>query len=144
MMAVDHTRVVLMAGPLYEFAQDPIFHQERVGNMLILSLVENPADVNYRNLQRDYNEIYRDLLQPEIQFLMFDLSRCDYLDSIVIGMLIAFTHRLRERDGNAVLVGVTPKVEGLIRRLMLLQPDDKRAMWMSYPTREAALAALPW
>jgi hypothetical protein len=133
-----------MSGQLYRAGDEPVFQQQRTGNVLGLSLVENPGDVRYRSLQHEYNCIYRDLLDSGVEHLLFDLSRCRQMDTVIVGMLVAFTHRVRSRDGNAVLVGVTPEVSDMIQRLMLLQPDFKRASWMSFPTQETALAALPW
>ena len=79
----------------------------------------------------------------DITHLLLDLHRCRILDSITIGMLVSLTSRCRDNGGQSVMCGVSDDVNGMLARLMLLQPDSKRAMWETYAPHEEAEAALP-
>ena len=57
-------------------------------------------------------------------------------------MLVSLTNRCRQNGGDSVMSGVSEDVNGMLARLMLLQPDGKCAMWESYETRDEAAAAL--
>ena len=61
------------------------------------------------------------LLESGARELVVDLTKVDYLDSTALGVLIGGLKRLRERDGNMVLVCPSPR----IRRVFEITGLDK-------------------
>jgi hypothetical protein len=120
-----------------------IFEQSQQDGILTLTLIKDPTGANYGSKQHEYNRLYKMLDDDDdITHLLFDLHRCRILDSVTIGMLVSLTNRCRQNGGDSVMSGVSEDVNGMLARLMLLQPDGKRAMWESYETRDEAAAAL--
>jgi len=121
---------------------EPIFHQEKSGSILILTMTEDPAAANYASKQHEYNRFFQMLDTDDVTHLVFDLHRCRILDSVTIGILVSLTGRCRDQGHDSVLSGVSEDVAGMLSRLMLLQHDKQRTMWQTYSTREEAIAAL--
>jgi hypothetical protein len=121
---------------------EPIFEPSRQDGIFTLTVVEDPTGANYGSKQHEYNRLYKMLDDDDITHLLLDLHRCRILDSVTIGMLVSLTGRCRDNGGNTAMCGVSDDVNGMLARLMLLQPDNKRAMWQTYATREDARAAL--
>lgn len=61
------------------------------------------------------------LLEGGARALIVDLTKVEYLDSTALGVLIGGLKRLRERDGNVVLVCPSPR----IRRVFEITGLDK-------------------
>lgn len=61
------------------------------------------------------------LLESGANELVVDLTKVDYLDSTALGVLIGGLKRMRERDGNMVLVCPSPR----IRRVFEITGLDK-------------------
>ncbi|MBI1311586.1 STAS domain-containing protein [bacterium] len=121
---------------------EPIFEIEESDRVLILKMVEDPSASNYRSRQFEYNRLQKQIGDNDIQYLVFDLSLCRFLDSITVGILISLTTAVRNRNGDAVMVGANPDVSDLLCRLMLIEPEGRRAVWTSYPSRRHAIEAL--
>ena len=121
---------------------EPIFQQQTTGDVLVLTVVEDPTYANYASKQNEYNQLYRSLSEATRTHLLFDLHRCRILDSVTIGILVSLTNVCRSGGGESAMSGVSEDGNGMLARLMLLQPDNKRAMWQSFETQEDALAAL--
>ncbi|MFP6762432.1 MAG: STAS domain-containing protein [Planctomycetaceae bacterium] len=121
---------------------EPIFQQEKLNDILILTMIEDPAAANYASKQHEYNRLFQLLDSSEVSHLLFDLHRCRILDSVTIGILVPLTGRCRDNGHNVVLSGLTEDVNGMLARLMLLQHDKQRTMWQTYATREEAVVAL--
>lgn len=121
---------------------EPVFGQHRQDGILTLTLVVDPTESKYSSKQHEYNRLYKMLDEDDVKHLLLDLHRCRILDSVTIGMLVSLTTRCRNNGGESVLCGVSDDVNGMLARLMLLQPDNKRAMWQTYVTREEAASVL--
>lgn len=121
---------------------EPIFDQKKQDGIFTLTLVEDPTGANYRSKQHEYNRLYLMLDDEDVTHLLLDLHRCEILDSVTIGMLVSLTSRCRSNGGESVMCGVSENVNGMLARLMLLQPDSKRAMWQTLATLEEATAVL--
>lgn len=61
------------------------------------------------------------LLESGAKELIVDLTKVDYLDSTALGVLIGGLKRMRERDGNMVLICPSPR----IRRVFEITGLDK-------------------
>ena len=123
---------------------EPVFSVEQVDDNLILTMIPDIRSSSYQSRQHEYNRLYRTLGEDGVRYVTFDLTHCILLDSVMVGVLVNLTQRIRNRDGNAILVGMSANIREMLERLMLLQPDNKRAMWPTYATRQEADAAYPW
>ncbi len=61
------------------------------------------------------------MLEGGARELVVDLAKVDYLDSTALGVLIGGLKRMRERDGNMVLICPSPR----IRRVFEITGLDK-------------------
>ena len=120
----------------------PIFGVEVVDNVFVLKIVSDPTLVNYVSRQHEYNRLYKQFDDATGNHLLFDLSDCIMLDSVTIGIMVSLTRRVRENEGDAIIVAVVPNLNKMLARLMLLQPDNKQATWQTYSTRDEGLALL--
>ncbi len=121
---------------------EPIFDLEQSDRVLILTMVEDPSAANYRSRQFEYNRLQKRIGDDGLRYLVFDLSQCRFLDSITVGILISLTTTVRRTGGNAAMVGTNPDISKLLSRLMLIEPEEKRAIWTSYPSRRHAIESL--
>ncbi len=124
------------------FGDEPIFEIEDVSGILVLAMVEDPSTANYQSRQFESNRVQRLIYEGEARSLVFDMELCTFLDSITVEILIALTTSVRRSGGDAVMAGMTYEVAELLGRLMVLQPDAKRALWNNFPSRRHAIEAL--
>ena len=121
---------------------EPIFDVEESDRVLILTMVEDPSAANYRSRQFEYNRLQKQISDHGLKYVVFDLSKCGFLDSITVGILISLTTAVRNTGGDAAMVGTNPDISDLLARLMLIEPEQKRAIWVSYPSRRHAIESL--
>ena len=121
---------------------EPIFDVEESDRVLILTMVEDPSAANYRSRQFEYNRLQKRISDHSLRYVVFDLSKCGFLDSITVGILISLTTAVRNIGGDAAMVGTNPDISDLLARLMLIEPEEKRAIWVSYPSRRHAIESL--
>ena len=76
------------------------------------------------------------ILEGGAKELVVDLAKVDYLDSTALGVLIGGLKRMRERDGNMVLVCPSPR----IRRVFEITGLDK--IFDIYNTEDEARAVM--
>ena len=76
------------------------------------------------------------VLESGAKELVVDLTKVDYLDSTALGVLIGGLKRMREVDGNMILVCPSPR----IRRVFEITGLDK--IFLIYNTQEEAQGAL--
>ena len=113
-------------------------------SILVLTLQQDTRDSDYQLLQIEYNRIVQQVQAVEGTCVIFDLSRCCFIDSITVGVLVQVTKAARESGGDAVVAGATQDVATSLYNLMLLQPDNKKAIWYNYDSRFDAITSLPW
>ena len=121
---------------------EPIFDVEESDRVLILTMVEDPSAANYRSRQFEYNRLQKQISDHGLKYVVFDLSKCGFLDSITVGILISLTTAVRKTGGDAAMVGTNPDISDLLARLLLIEPEEKRAIWVSYPSRRHAIESL--
>ncbi len=133
-----------MSTVAFEGMDEPVFEVEETAEMVILRAAANPIKPKYESRHKEYNRLRRDYAEKKPKFIVFDLSRCRVLDSIMIGTMVALTHAARDRDRNAVIVGCSDDIVALLGRLMLLEHKTRRALWAIFDTFEDAYAEYPW
>ncbi|MHC4876738.1 MAG: STAS domain-containing protein [Planctomycetota bacterium] len=139
---INGGREFLMSNLYSTYGDEPIFEIEEVSGILVLTMVEDPSSANYQSRQFESNRVRKQISDAGTRFLVFDLEHCTFLDSVTVGILIALTTSVRQIAGDAVMAAVSQDVAELLGRLMLLQPDEKRAMWTSFPSRRHAIEAI--
>jgi anti-anti-sigma regulatory factor len=141
-MFTEYRRKSVVSGLNADQQDDTIFEVETVGDVVVLQVVSDPSVVNYVTRQHEYNELYKMFREQPEKNLIFDLTGCVMMDSVTIGIMVALTKLVRTNDAESILVGVSNEINEILGRLMLLQPDGKRAMWQSYMTRDDGIALL--
>ena len=91
---------------------EPIFQQETLGDVLVLSVIEDPTTANYASKQNEYNRLYRMLSEASRTHLLFDLHCCRILDSVTIGILVSLTNVCRSGGGESAISGLSEDVNG--------------------------------
>lgn len=85
-----------------------------------LSLIELEGEVDVYTAPQLKQQMIN-LLESGAKEMIVDLSKVDYLDSTALGVLIGGLKRMREMDGNMVLVCPSPR----IRRMFEITGLDK-------------------
>jgi hypothetical protein len=127
-----------------EAVQESVFRAEPSADLVILRAAVDPMKPSYEARHKEYNSLRREFSEREPRHIVFDLSECLIMDSVMIGTMVALTHAARDRGCNAVLVGPSDELTAILGRLMLLEAKNKRAMWAAYDTLRDALADYPW
>lgn len=120
---------------------EPVFKRETVGSALVLTIQREFKHRDYVTFQHEYNDVFAQL-DSGFSSLLFDMRECRHLESVLIGMLVSLTLRIRDLGGDAAMCGLSGNVLESLDALMLLQPGNKRAAWRQFPDRESALAWL--
>ncbi len=131
-----------MSGVYSVRGDEPIFEIEQVSEVLILSLIPDPAASNYRSKQFEYNRLMKLIGESETGHLLFDFGVCQKLDSVSMGIVIALTLRMRQQGGNAAICRCSDEISKAVGRLNATEPMGQRTEWTHYPTRRHAVEAL--
>lgn len=131
-----------MTGVYSVRGDEPIFEVEHVSEVLVLSLIADPAAANYRSKQFEYNRLMKVVGEPETRHVLFDFTSCRKLDSVSMGIVIALTLRMRELGGDAAICCCNDKIATTVARLNATEPMGQRSEWNHFPTRRHAVEAL--
>jgi hypothetical protein len=123
------------------FQHPQVFDTEVVGSTLVLTYRTAFQHRAYASLQHEYNTVFA-LLGESVNSLLFDMVDAPPLDSVVLGMLVGLTHRIRDLNGDAAMCGLSVNAIESLQSLMLLQDKAKRARWHQFPDRNSALLGL--
>lgn len=131
-----------MTGVYSVRGDEPIFEIEHVSEVLVLSLIANPAAANYRSKQFEYNRLMKVVGEPKTRHVLFDFASCRKLDSVSMGIVIALTLRIRELGGDAAICCCNDEISATVARLNATEPMGQRSEWTHFPTRRHAVEAL--
>ncbi|HCO26026.1 STAS domain-containing protein [Gimesia maris] len=90
----------------------------------------------YSNVQTESNKVLRLFDAPEIKNVIIDLSKVDYLDSIIIGSIIRLLQRARQTGGQAVFCNACENMQNILKCIKV------GSLWPLYETREDAVTAI--
>jgi anti-anti-sigma regulatory factor len=121
-------------------ARSQILRREILRSTLVLTIQRGFRHRDYAALQHEYNRAFRQL--GGVSSLLFDMSQSPRLESVVVEMMVALTHRIRDVDGDAVMCCLDSKSAVSLQSLMMLQPRNKTARWQQFRHRDSALAWL--
>lgn len=131
-----------MTGVYSVRGDEPIFEVEHVSEVLVLSVIANPAAANYRSKQFEYNRLMKVVGEPKTRHVLFDFTSCRKLDSVSMGIVIALTLRIRELGGDAAICCCNDEISATVARLNATEPMGQRSEWTHFPTRRHAVEAL--
>ncbi|MCA9018046.1 MAG: STAS domain-containing protein, partial [Planctomycetaceae bacterium] len=94
------------------------------------------AIIRLSNVQVESNKVLRLFDAPDVKNVIIDLSRVDYLDSIIIGAIIRLLQRARQTGGQAVFCSACDNMQNILKCIKV------GTLWPLYDSREDALAAL--
>jgi anti-anti-sigma factor len=112
---------------------DSIYTIDKQGNAVILTLILDNITM-YQN--EELQKAFTDLLDKGSKNIVLDLSKTDYMSSIVLASLVFMIKRAKEAGGNLVICGVREKV----RKVLALTNLDK--VFDIFENSEKAVARL--
>lgn len=113
-----------------------IFDVELVTPNLVVVPLGSTLQFQYSNVQVEANKVLRLFDSPDIKNVVIDLSRVDYLDSIIIGSLIRLLQRARQTGGQAVFCNACENMQNILKCIKI------GTLWPLFESREEALAAV--
>lgn len=131
-----------MTGVYAVRGDEPIFVLEKLSDVLVLKLVEDPALSNYRSKQFEYNRLMKLVGEPGTAALLFDFGDCVNIDSVTMGIVIGLTLRMNESGGQSAMCRCSDELKVAVARLNVSAPFGKCAAWTHYPTRRHAIEDL--
>lgn len=73
----------------------------------------------YSNVQTESNNLLRLFKSPEIKNVIIDLSKVDYLDSIIINSIIRLLQHARQTGGQAVFCNACDNMQNILQSIKL-------------------------
>tara|TARA_R110000868_G_scaffold149766_1_gene372430 strand:- start:130442 stop:130813 length:372 start_codon:yes stop_codon:yes gene_type:complete len=73
----------------------------------------------YSNVQTESNNLFRLFQSPEIKNVIIDLSKVDYLDSIIINSIIRLLQHARQTGGQSVFCNACDNMQNILQSIKL-------------------------
>jgi anti-anti-sigma factor len=124
---------------LSEVVHQSLFRVHRQKDAMVLELAGDFRRCGYTQKQQEYNRLMRQIEQLSSPRVVFDLSSCEFLDSVTVGVLIGLTKQAVRCGGNTGLAGVSPLVREMLARLLLLEPAHRQLRWVTYADVDEAV-----
>mgnify|MGYP000250563203 CR=1 FL=1 len=127
---------------LSEVVRNSLFrcHQQR--DAIVLELDGDFRRCSYVQKQEDYNRMMQKLDNVSAPRVVFDLSQCQRLDSVTVGILIGLTRHAVRRGGQTGLVGVASATRISLDQLLLLEPRHRQLQWDIYDDVGSAVQSM--
>ena len=123
--------------------QDPQFLScESVGHVLVVKPAADPRSFGEESKQHEYNSVMRKIGTSDGCGLLIDLSDCEMLDSVTVGIFIQLSREVVRCGGRTVMCGASSGVRDTLARLMLLEPEHRVFAWRQFTTAVCAMAEL--
>jgi anti-anti-sigma factor len=116
------------------WGRQKIFPYDREGSVVIVKPTGDSLSVQERQLKKEIDAIHAVIDQDDCQHLVVDLSAASYFGSMVIGAVMAFCGKIKNKNGKAALCSASQGVHDSIQIMRL----DSVVPY--YPTRQEALA----
>lgn len=87
----------------------------------------------YSNVQIESNKILSLLNSPEIKNVIIDLTKVDYLDSIIISSMIRLLQHARQTGGQAIFCNACENMQKILKNIKL------GTLWPLFESREDAI-----
>lgn len=91
-----------------------IFEIKQTPPNLIVVPQGSTIEFQYSNVQVESNKVLRLFDNPETKNVIIDLSKVDYLDSILIGAIIRLLQRAKQSGGQAVFCNASENMQNIL------------------------------
>ena len=115
---------------------------ESVGQVLVVKPAAEPRSFSDESKQHEYNFVMRMIGLNGGWGLLIDLSDCEMLDSVTVGILIQLSREVVRFGGRTVMCGASSAIRETLARLMLLEPEHRVFAWRQFTTAVCAMAEL--
>lgn len=141
--ADDLMRKSQPGGDMTNSLQDQWFlSSESFGNVLVVKPTADPRSISDGSKQQAYNSVMRKIGRNEGQGLLIDLSHCEMLDSLTVGIFIQLSREVVRLGGETAMCGASSAIRDTLARLMLLEPNHRIFAWRQFTTVTCAMAEL--
>lgn len=113
-----------------------VFEVELSSPNLIVIPLGSTLQFHYSNVQVESNKVLRLFNSPEIKNVIIDLSKVDYLDSVIINSIIRYLQQARQTGGQAVCSNASENMQNILECIRL------RTLWPLFDTREEAIDSI--
>lgn len=113
-----------------------VFRVEDAAPAIIVQPLGPAINFLYRDVHGESNGLIEEFQAKGYKHVVIDLSRVDYIDSIIIGALIRVLQKARTTGGQSVFCCASENMQEILKCIKI------GTLWPLYPTREEALATL--
>jgi anti-anti-sigma factor len=106
------------------------------GDAIVVAPQGDSHGFRYDALHYEYNQIHKALLAPDIRHLVVDLISVEFLGSLMLGVIIKLSKRVKDRGGKVVLCNASDQMKSI------LDMQNLTSVWPLFPARSDALRAL--
>lgn len=113
-----------------------VFQVENADKTMIVLPLGPAMNYLYKDVHTESNGILEEFMQKKYVNVLIDLSKVDYIDSIIIGAIIRVLQKAKAAGGHAIFCHATENMQEILESIKIGK------LWPLYATREEALAAL--
>lgn len=96
-------------------------------------LIVFSGDLDLKSADRYREKIDEAIVRTNAQYLVFDLSEVDFIDSSGLGMMLGRYKRIKQKGGRVALCGIHQQLDRMI------EVSGLRSLMPVYESREAAM-----
>lgn len=113
-----------------------VFQVESADKTMIVIPLGPAMNYLYKDVHTESNGILEEFMQKKYVNVLIDLSKVDYVDSIIIGAIIRVLQKAKAAGGHAIFCHATENMQSILESIKIGK------LWPLYATRDEALAAL--
>src|SRR4029079_17645120 len=84
------------------------------GDAIVVAPQGDSHGFRYDALHYEYNELHNELLSPDMQPLVVDLLRVEFLGSLMLGVIIKLSKKVKDRGGKVVLCNASDQMKSIL------------------------------
>lgn len=115
---------------------------ESFDDILVVKPAADPRNFTYEVKQHEYNSVMQSIRLTPGQSLLIDLTRCELLDSVTVGIFIQLSREVIRVGGRTAMCGASTAIRETLARLMLLEPTHRKLAWRQFVTAIDGMAEL--
>ena len=113
-----------------------VFQVESLGQTLVVLPLGPAINYLYKDVHAESNGLLEEFSANQHVNTIVDLSKVDYVDSIIIGALIRLLQKARMAGGQAVFCSASDNMKDILSCIKI------GTLWPLFSTRDEALAAV--
>lgn len=114
-----------------------VFQVETSGATFIVSPLGPAMNYLYKDVHAESNGLIEEFQLKQCRNALIDLSKVDYVDSIIIGAIIRVLQKARLSGGQAVFCSASENMRDILESIKI------GTLWPLFATRDEALKSLP-